>query len=96
MLYAEKGNKVKEIDESMIESCVEQGYKIVNEVGTVIKDSVPTDTASLKLAYRKHEETIKALEAENKALKAKIAELEGGAKADTSLSTAKKRKTATE
>lgn len=72
MLYAVKGNKEKTIDESMIESCLSQGYDIVNEQGVVIKETIPTDLPSLKLAYRKHEDTIKALQAENDKLKAEL------------------------
>ena len=72
MLYAEKGNKVKEIDESMIESCVQQGYRVVDERGTIIQDTIPTDMASLKLAYKKHVDTIKALKAEVDSLKAEL------------------------
>ena len=76
MLYAVKGNKEKTIDESMIESCVQQGYKIVNADGVVVRDTTPTDLPSLKLAYNKHEDTIKALRKENESLKATISALE--------------------
>lgn len=76
MLFAEKGNRVKEIDESMIESCLQQGYRIVNAYGKVIRDTIPTDAANLKLAYTKHEETIKELKAQIEELTAKNAELE--------------------
>ena len=76
MLFAEKGNRVKEIDESMIESCLQQGYRIVNAYGKVIRDTIPTDVANLKLAYTKHEETIKELKAQIEELTAKNAELE--------------------
>ena len=75
MLYAEKGNKVKEIDESMIQSCVEQGYRIVNERGVVIQDTIPTDLASLKLAYKKHEDIIQEQKATILALQSEIQEL---------------------
>lgn len=70
MLLAEKGNKVKEINESQIEACVQQGYRIVNERGQVIQETVPTDLATLKLAYRQNAETIKALKIDNQSLKA--------------------------
>ena len=75
MLFAEKGNKVKEIDESMIESCVSQGFKIVDERGRLIQDTIPMDMPTLKLAYKNHEDTIKKLKAENTELKAGNAEL---------------------
>lgn len=83
MLYAVKGNKEKTIDESMIESCVQQGYKIVNECGVVLRETIPTDMASLKLAYKNHEETIKDLKATNSALKTTIATLEAQLKEAT-------------
>lgn len=69
VLYAEKGNKVKEIDESMIEACVQQGYRVVDAAGRLIKDTVPTDKESLALAYKQNAETIKNLKAENQFLK---------------------------
>jgi len=72
MLLAEKGNKVKEINESQIEACVQQGYRIVNERGQVIQETVPTDLNSLKLAYKNNTETIKALKRDNQSLKESI------------------------
>ena len=76
MLYAEKGNKVKEINESMIESCVQQGYRIVNGAGVVIRETIPTNPAELRLAYTKHEEKIKALNQQIANYEAKIVSLE--------------------
>ena len=104
MLYAEKGNKVKEINESMIEACVEQGYKIVNERGEVIQDTIPTDLPTLKLAYKQHtalireqKATILALEAELKELKATKQVKPVQEKPTETLGTAKKKgKSATE
>lgn len=69
ILYAEKGNKVKEIDESMIETCVQQGYKIVDAQGRLIQDTIPTDKDTLSLAYKQNAETIKKLKAEVQSLK---------------------------
>ena len=69
ILYAEKGNKVKEIDESMIETCVQQGYRIVDANGRLIQDTIPTDKESLALAYKQNAETIKGLKAEVQSLK---------------------------
>lgn len=70
VLYAEKGNKVKEIDESQIEACVQQGYKVVDAHGRLIQDTIPTDKETLTLAYKQNAETIKSLKAENQSLKA--------------------------
>ena len=75
-----KGNKVKEINESQIESCVQQGYTIKDVAGRVIRETVPTDLASLKLAYTKNEETIKNLKSTNEALKLEIASLKAAIK----------------
>lgn len=69
ILYAEKGNKVKEIDESMIEACVQQGYRVVDAHGRLIQDTIPTDKDTLTLAYKQNAETIKALKVENQSLK---------------------------
>lgn len=94
MLYAEKGNKVKEIDESMIDSCVEQGYKIVDERGNLIKDTIPTDLPTLKLAYTKHEKTIKELRATIESLEIEVQELKAKQPADNDMSTSKAKRTA--
>ena len=100
MLYAEKGNKVKEIDESMIQSCVEQGYRVVNEAGVVIQETIPTDMATLKLAYKQHTELIKEQKATILALEAELAELKSAKQekpSESGLGTAKKKaKSATE
>lgn len=91
MLYAEKGNKVKEIDESMIQSCVEQGYRVVDEHGNLVQDTIPTDTATLKLAYKQHEEIIREQKATILALESEIAELKAkkSTPAEPGLGTAK-------
>lgn len=100
MLYAEKGNKVKEIDESMVQSCVEQGYRIVNEAGVVIQETIPTDMATLKLAYKQHTELIEQQKATILALEAELEELKSTKqeKPSEGLGTAKtkKSKSATE
>ena len=54
MICAEKGNRVRQIEESEIQKYVEQGYTITDGKGTVIKETVPTDLNSLKLAYVQH------------------------------------------
>ena len=53
MFYAEKGNRVIEIDENSFQRYAEQGYKIVDERGAVVIDTVPTDLPTLALAYKK-------------------------------------------
>jgi len=61
MLYAERGNKVKQISENDIPRCLEQGYLIKNERGIVLHEAVPTDIPNLKLAFARHQKEIKAL-----------------------------------
>lgn len=73
MLYAEKGNKVKNIDESQIDACVAQGYTIVDESGRVVKETIPTGLAELRLAYTKNAEEISQLKARIVALEAELA-----------------------
>lgn len=69
MIYAEQGNRVKVIQETEIQRYVEKGYTITDGMGTVIRETVPTDMASLRLAYVDHQKEIKEL-------KERIAELE--------------------
>jgi len=73
MLYAEKGNKVKTIDESQIDACVARGYTVVNEYGTVVKETIPTGVAELRLAYTKNAEEIDQLKATIAKLEAELA-----------------------
>ena len=61
MIYAEKGNRVRQINESEVQQYVEQGYKITDGRGTVLKETVPTDAMSLRLAYQKHTAEIEQL-----------------------------------
>lgn len=60
-IFAQKGNKVRQIEESQIAYYVEQGFKIVDEKGAVLKETVPTDINELRLAYREHIQTIELL-----------------------------------
>ena len=76
MIYAERGNKVVSITEEAIQRYVEQGFKIKNDAGAVIKATVPVDIPNLKKAYVEHTRKIEALEAENASLKQQIAELQ--------------------
>ena len=73
MVYAEKGNKVKRIDESEIKKYAEKGFKIKNESGEVVQETIPTDVSSLRIAYKAHIDEIKALKAEIADLKAQLA-----------------------
>ena len=73
MLYAEKGNKVKNIDESQIDACVAQGYTIVDETGRVVRETIPTGLAELRLAYTQNAEEIAKLKSQIVALEAELA-----------------------
>jgi len=63
MIYAEKGNRVRQINENDVDRYVELGYKITDGNGTLIKNCVPTDVAELKLAYVEHVKQIEELKA---------------------------------
>jgi len=69
MVYATRGNRMVQIDESRIQSYVEQGYNIVGNRGEVLQSAVPTDINVLKQSYAQHVKEIEAL-------KAKVASLE--------------------
>ena len=72
MIFATKGNKVRRIDEASIQKFAEQGYKITNESGDVLKESIPMDLPLLKTAYIEHTRKIKMLEDEVSSLKAQL------------------------
>lgn len=76
MIYAERGNRVKQISEADIPKYLEQGYTITDAKGSVIKESVPLDVPTLRLAYQNHTDEIKALKAHIERLTAKLAECE--------------------
>ena len=72
MIFAERGNRVTQINESDIPHYVEQGYRIVDSMGTVLQDTVPNDLPNLKLAYKQHVEEIDKLKAKIKALESEL------------------------
>jgi len=72
MIYAEKGNRVHRIDEASIQTYVEQGYTITDGMGHVLKETVPTDVPTLRLAFTQKEAEIKQLEAKITELSAEI------------------------
>ena len=83
MIYAERGNKVVSISEDAISRYVEQGYVIKDASGKILRDTVPTDMASLKKAFIECRE-------ENKALKEEIAKLNAQLVEKTTQKAAKK------
>lgn len=72
-IYAERGNRVKRISESEIQKYVEQGYKITNGYGEVVRESIPMDLATLRADYKKQLDEIKALKAQNEFLTTELA-----------------------
>ena len=74
MIYAERGNKVVSITEDAISRYVEQGYVIKDTNGNILRDTVPTDMASLKKAYVESKNEIKALKEEIAKLNAQLVE----------------------
>lgn len=76
MVYAERGNRVKQISEADIQKYVEQGYKITNAQGAVIQDTVPLDVPTLRLAYRQHISEIRTLKAKVEELTKKLNAME--------------------
>lgn len=76
MIYAERGNRVKQISEADIQKYLEQGYKITDDRGTVVMESVPMDTQTLRNAYRQHTDEIKALKAQIEYLTSELAKVQ--------------------
>lgn len=72
-IYAERGNRVKRISEAEVQKYVEQGYKITNDYGEVVRESIPMDLATLRADYKKQLDEIKALKAQNEFLTAELA-----------------------
>lgn len=72
IIYAQRGNRVKRIAESDIAKYAEQGYTVKDDKGNVLKETIPTDLATLRTEYAKHIETIKKLTAQVAELEAKV------------------------
>ena len=70
--YAKKANKVLKISEDAIERYHNQGYNITDVQGNLVKKGTPNDNIQLTAAYKKQEEEIKNLTAENATLKAEV------------------------
>lgn len=75
-------NVYLDVPADAVDKYMSKGYDVVDSLGNVIKEHVPNDTNSLKLAYDKHvaeiadlKKQIAKLKAENTKLKAENAEL---------------------
>lgn len=58
-----RGGSYLTIPAVAIDRYLAKGYDVVDSAGNVIKESVPNDINSLKIAYEKHTAKIKELEA---------------------------------
>ena len=72
MIYAQKGNKVKQIAEADIQRYVEQGFQITDGQGTVLRETVPTDLPTLRTSYAKHVAEIKQLKEQIRQLRDQV------------------------
>lgn len=70
--YARKANKILKISEDAISRYLGQGYNITDAQGNLVKKGTPNDTTQLTAEYRKQEEEIKSLKAQNDSLKAEV------------------------
>jgi hypothetical protein len=80
MVYVEKANKVRRVNESEVQRYLDLGYNVTDGKGNILQECVPTDLGKLKAAYTEHKNTIAELQA-------KVVELEN------ELAAANKRKT---
>ncbi|MNB71319.1 hypothetical protein [Paenibacillus odorifer] len=83
MLYAVKGNKQLQIDETERDTYLKLGYDIATQEGNALEvvETSPSKTVSYK-DHVKAIATIESLEVENAKLKAELAEAKKTAKAD--------------
>jgi hypothetical protein len=86
-VYVERANKVRRVEESEVQRYLDLGYNVTDGKGNILKECVPSDTATLRAAYIKHKEVIAELEN-------KVAELEAML-AVNAKKTPSKKKTAT-
>lgn len=74
--YARKANKLLKINEDAIDRYLGQGYSITDLQGNLVKKGTPHDTIQLTAEYKKQEEEIVKLKAENESLKTKVKALQ--------------------
>lgn len=93
MMYAKKGNRIRQVAQHEVEKYLSLGYDIVDANCNMIQASVPTDVFTLQKSYSEHIRTIEMLESENALLKAQIDSLNkqtSTVKADETAKKAKK------
>ena len=70
MIKVVKGNVVLRVKESEMDFYVNKGYTAKTLDGEIIKESIPTDMASLKKAFLRYRDLAKSLEEKVKSLEA--------------------------
>ena len=69
MIKVVKGNVVLRVDDDKLNYYVNKGFTAMSLDGTVLKEAIPNDLASLRTAYIAQQQKIVALEAEIAKLK---------------------------
>ena len=68
-LYAQKANIVTVIQEEQIDEFIAKGYRVIDGVGNIVKDTAPENLETLKAAYVSNTAEINSLKAEVARLK---------------------------
>lgn len=72
MLYAQKANVVTKITEEQVDKFVADGYRIIDEAGSLVKETAPTSIPALQQAYLDSVAEINVLKDEISKLKADL------------------------
>lgn len=64
MAKVRRANVILTIKDSEVERYLDLGYDIIDEMGNVIRESIPTDVGTLRRAFVEHTKTIADLKAE--------------------------------
>lgn len=75
MMYAKKGNRIRQVAQHEVEKYLSLGYDIVDANCNMIQATIPVDLVTLQKCYAEHIHTIEVLERENASLKAQIENL---------------------
>ena len=83
MIKVVKGNVVLRVDDSLMDFYVNKGYTAKTLDGEIIKEAIPTDSASLRKAYIASKSEIKTLKERISVLEEEIASLKAQPKKTT-------------
>lgn len=72
MVKISRGNVVLDVDETFLQSYLNQGYNVVDATGNVIQRGTPNDVTSLKLALTEAENEIDKLNSKIKDMQKQI------------------------